>query len=90
MFQGPVHFLIFQTQSFSDPAGLFLGGYAGFLHGRVVDMLYFPIFSGVYPAWLPGVGGEPFTFFSPIFNLADSYITIGVIYLLLFQRRYFR
>ncbi|MBQ4279392.1 MAG: lipoprotein signal peptidase [Rikenellaceae bacterium] len=84
--------LIFSESTYTTVATMFPpgGGYAGFLHGRVVDMLYFPIFSGVYPAWLPGVGGEPFTFFSPIFNLADSYITIGVIYLLLFQRRYFR
>lgn len=69
------------------PAG---GGYAGFLHGKVVDMLYFPLFSGHYPAWLPWVGGEPFTFFSPIFNVADSYITIGIFYLLIFQHKYFK
>lgn len=66
------------------------GGYAGFLHGKVVDMLYFPLFSGRYPAWLPWVGGEPFTFFSPIFNVADSYITIGILYLLIFQHKYFK
>lgn len=65
------------------------GGYAGFLHGYVVDMLYFPLFSGTYPSWLPLVGGNHFTFFSPIFNIADSYISIGVIYMLLFQRKFF-
>ncbi len=65
------------------------GGYAGFLHGQVVDMLYFPIFSGVYPSWFPVVGGDPFTFFSPIFNIADSYITCGVIYMLIFQYKFF-
>lgn len=65
-------------------------GYAGFLHGKVVDMLYFPIVSGTYPSWFPWVGGDPFTFFSPIFNIADSYITIGVLYLILFQRKYFK
>ncbi len=68
------------------PAG---GGYAGFLHGKVVDMLYFPLFSGVYPSWLPFVGGGHFTFFSPIFNIADSYITCGVIYMLVFHYKYF-
>lgn len=65
-------------------------GYAGFLHGKVVDMLYFPLFSGTYPSWFPWIGGDPFIFFSPIFNLADSYITIGVLYLLIFQNKYFR
>ncbi len=65
------------------------GGYAGFLHGKVVDMLYFPLFEGFFPRWFPWVGGEHFLFFSPIFNLADSYISVGVIYLILFQRKFF-
>lgn len=65
-------------------------GYAPFLHGHVVDMLYFPLISGYYPSWLPWIGGNPFIFFSPIFNAADSYITIGVIYLILFQRKFFK
>ena len=65
------------------------GGYAGFLHGHVVDMLYFPIISSTYPSWIPYIGGDEFTFFSPIFNIADSYITIGVLYLLIFKRKYF-
>ena len=66
------------------------GGYAGFLHGKVVDMLHFPIFDGFYPDWFPWLGGKHFTFFSPVFNIADSYITVGVIYLLLFQYKFFK
>ena len=84
--------LLFSESTFTSVA-TFLpegGGYAGFLHGKVVDMLFFPIVEGVFPSWSPGVGGEPFLFFSPIFNFADSYITVGVIYLLLFQRKYFK
>ena len=70
------------------PAG---GGYAGFLHGRVVDMLYLPIIENkTLPSWVPIWGGENFTFFSPIFNIADASISIGVIVILLFQKRFFR
>lgn len=63
------------------------GGYSTFLHGRVVDMLYFPIINTTYPHWFPWVGGHPFVFFSPVFNLADSAITTGVFYLFIFQRK---
>jgi len=63
------------------------GGYAGFLHGNVVDMLYFPMFHGQFPNWMPFVGGDSFEFFSPIFNIADASISVGVITLLLFQKR---
>ncbi len=66
------------------------GGYASFLHGKVVDMLYFPLFSGTYPAWMPFKGGSSFLFFKPVFNLADSAITIGVFNILLFQRSFFK
>lgn len=62
-------------------------GYGSFLHGSVVDMLYFPIIQGSFPSWLPLVGGEPFEFFSPIFNIADASISVGVITLFLFQNR---
>lgn len=62
-------------------------GYASFLHGKVVDMLYFPMISGTYPDWVPVVGGQEFLFFRFIFNIADSAITVGVILILLFYRR---
>ena len=68
------------------PAG---GGYGSFLHGRVVDMLYFPIYEGYLPTWLPFKGGDYFVFFRPVFNVADAAISTGVIAILLFQKRFF-
>ncbi len=65
------------------------GGYAGFLHGKVVDMLYFPMIDTHLPDWIPFWGGERFIFFQPVFNVADSAITIGVVSLLLFNRSFF-
>jgi signal peptidase II len=65
------------------------GGYSTFLHGKVVDMFYFPILEGNYPQWLPFLGGDHFIFFRPVFNVADSAITIGVLSLLIFQRQFF-
>ena len=65
------------------------GGYAGFLHGRVVDMFHFPIMAGTFPDWVPVWGGEDYMFFRPVFNIADTSITIGVLYILLFQRSFF-
>ncbi|NJB85908.1 signal peptidase II [Lewinella marina] len=58
------------------------GGYESLFHGRVVDMLYLPLVYGVYPDWVPFVGGNSFLFFRPIFNVADVSITVGVILLL--------
>lgn len=66
------------------------GGYSSFLHGKVVDLFYFPLYEGFLPSWLPIWGGEYFIFFRPVFNVADSAITIGVIYILLFQRDIFK
>lgn len=64
------------------------GGYAPWLHGRVVDMLYFPLFSFDWPQWMPFVGGEHFVFFQPVFNLADAAISVGVIALFIFYSNY--
>ncbi len=66
------------------------GGYAPFLQGKVVDMLYFPLIKGTFPSWMPFWGSEPFLFFRPVFNIADSSITIGVFIILLFYRNYLR
>ena len=66
------------------------GGYSSFLHGSVVDMLYFPILQGHFPSWFPFWGSEEFVFFRPVFNIADSSITIGVIFLILFQKKFLR
>ena len=65
-------------------------GYAPFLHGNVVDMLYFPVIEGHFPKWFPFWGGEDFLFFRPIFNLADAAISTGVITILVFQKRFFK
>jgi signal peptidase II len=66
-------------------------GYAGFLHGHVVDMLHFEIIKTHYPSWFPfGLANEEFVFFSPIFNIADASISIGVITLFVFQKRFFK
>ncbi len=65
------------------------GGYAPMLYGKVVDMLYFPLMSGYFPDWLPIWSGEYFLFFRPVFNVADSAITVGVILIILFQKSYF-
>ena len=65
-------------------------GYASFLHGNVVDMLYFPVIEGHFPSWFPFWGGDKFEFFRPIFNIADASITTGVISILVFQKRFFK
>lgn len=61
-------------------------GYAPFLMGKVVDMFYFPLIVTTWPEWMPVVGGNPFVFFSPVFNFADAAISVGAVLLLLFYR----
>lgn len=65
------------------------GGYGTLFHGKVVDMLYFPLWQGNLPEWIPFWGGNYFTFFEPVFNIADTAISAGVILLLLFNKRAF-
>ncbi|NJY61297.1 lipoprotein signal peptidase [Salinimicrobium sp. CDJ15-81-2] len=65
------------------------GGYAPLLYGHVVDMLYFPLWSGYLPEWIPFWGGDYFTFFEPVFNIADSAITVGFFLLIIFNKKVF-
>ena len=85
--------IMFSESSYGQliPAVLFPegGGYAPFLFGKVVDMFHFRLIEGIYPGWIPFVGGEDFMFFRPVFNIADSAITCGVILLILFQKKFF-
>jgi signal peptidase II len=83
--------LIFNDSTYMQVATLFPtgGGYGSFLHGKVVDMLYFPIIETHYPSWFPIWGGEEFVFFRPVFNIADSSITTGVMILIFFQKKVF-
>ena len=62
------------------------GGYSGFLHGKVVDMLYFPLIEGHFPAWFPFWSNDHFIFFRPVFNIADSSISVGIAMVVLFYR----
>ena len=66
------------------------GGYASFLHGKVVDMFYFPVFKGHFPEWFPIWKNQSFVFFRPVFNIADASISVGVGIILLFQRSFFK
>ncbi len=82
--------LIF-NESYNEVATLFPsdGGYAPMLYGKVVDMFYFPIIEGHFPDWFPIWGSEEFLFFRPVFNLADTSISVGVGLILLNQKKYF-
>lgn len=86
--------LIFESSSFDamNVAKIFPAkGYASFLHGNVVDMLYFPVIrNATFPSWMPFWGGESFEFFRPIFNLADASISTGIITLFIFQKRFIK
>ena len=84
--------LIFNASYAGGPVAQFLpetGGYSSLLHGKVVDMLYFPLLNSHYPDWLPIWGGEHFIFFRPVFNIADAGISVGIFMILLFYRRVF-
>ncbi len=63
--------------------------YAPLMFGRVVDMFYFPLIDTIWPDWVPFVGGDRLLFFAPVFNFADSCVTVGAFYLILFQNRFF-
>jgi len=84
--------LIFSDSGYYEKAVLFPqeGGYAPLFHGKVVDMLYFPLIDGHFPDWFPVWGGDPFLFFRPVFNVADSAISVGVFLILVFQKRFFK
>lgn len=85
-----VFYGIFFTDSLTQISTFTMSdGYETIFHGKVVDMLYFPIWHGVLPKWLPFMGGKPFTFFNAIFNVADSAISIGVMILLFFNKKIF-
>ena len=82
---------IFSASSYMMVSELFPsgGGYAPLMMGKVVDMFYFPIIDTTLPEWIPFWGGNEFVFFRPVFNFADSCISVAVIYMILFQRKFF-
>jgi len=84
--------LMFSESGYHHPATFMPadGGYGTFLHGRVVDMLYFPMFEGYFPSWIPVWGNQYFLFFRPVFNVADAAISIGVFAMLLFYLSFFK
>ena len=82
----PFH-LVNGTFNYASKLVPFGHGYGKFLHGKVVDMLYFPIIDMRWPRWIPFIGGNEFEFFAPVFNIADASISVGVMVLLFFQKR---
>lgn len=92
---GNIFDCLFYGCIFNDPPAPFVAqfvpwgdGYAPIFFGKVVDMLYFPLFSFTWPDWIPWVGGDVFSFFEPVFNFADAAISVGMIALLLFYHKY--
>ena len=87
---GMFYGLIFSESTWYSVATLFPegGGYGTFLHGLVVDMFHFPLVQGTWPDWMPWVGGTDFEFFRPVFNLADAAISVGIVWLILFNSKY--
>jgi len=87
-----VYGIIFSESDIGRIAEIFPedGGYGKFLHGKVVDMLYFPLVNTNFPDWFPIWGGERFQFFRPVFNIADASISTGVISILVFHRKFFQ
>ena len=84
--------LIFEPSTYTHVAQMvpFGEGYGKFFLGKVVDMLYFPLIDTTWPEWVPWKGGDSLVFFRPIFNIADSCITVGALYLLIFKWKYFQ
>ncbi len=80
IFTPSTHYLISEIVPFGE-------GYAPVLQGRVVDMFYFPLIVSTWPDWVPILGGREFVFFSPVFNFADSCISVGVVLVILFYRK---
>ncbi len=81
--------LIFNESYNNVAAFLSEGGYAPLLHGKVVDMFYFPLINSHFPDWMPLWGGDHFIFFRPVFNIADAGISVGIFMILLFYRKEF-
>lgn len=83
--------MIFTESNYNQIAQIFHegGGYAPVFFGKVVDMFHFRLLEGIYPDWIPFLGGEDFMFFRPVFNMADTAITSGVVLLILFQKKFF-
>lgn len=80
----------YHTHFYGQVAKAFTGvHYGSFLHGKVVDMFYFPLLKGNFPEWMPFWGGEEFEFFRPVFNIADASISVGIITILIFQNKFF-
>jgi len=84
--------IVFSESTWYDKAQFLpaAGGYSSLFHGKVVDMFYFPLLKGTFPGWFPIWSNEEFIFFRPVFNLADSAISVGVIIILIFQKSYFK